>query len=310
MPNCFRDAVIVTGYSHPKYARSLAEFGKPRELRRCGGWILERQIPGFPFKDGMGCYPLFACRDWSKLNEDLNDLETELISLALVTDPFGDYDLAYLRRCFDFVKPFKEHFVADLSLQREEIVSKHHRKCVRRSLHRVIVERCESPVRVLDDWMRLYDFLKSKHNIDGIRAFSRLCFSKQLAVPGMVFFRVLNEGVTVGANLIYLQGDVAYGHLSAFDSQGYNLYAPYAVKWAAFDFLSDKVQWFNLGAGAGSRGDGEDGLSKFKMGWSTGTRTAYFCGRIFDNKKYLEIVKAKRIPDTDYFPAYRRGEFT
>lgn len=301
---------MLTGYAHPDYANSLAEFGSPRELPRCGGWILERQIPGFTLRDGMGCYPLFTCRDWSKLHEDLNDLETDLISLALVTDPFGDYDLAYLRQCFDFVKPFKEHFVVDLSLSREEIVSKHHRKCVRRSLEQVTVEICESPELFLSDWIRLYDFLKIRRNIGGIRAFSRLCFSKQLVVPGMVFFRVLHEGVTVGANLIYLQGDVAYGHLSAFDSQGYKLYASYAVKWAALDFLSEKARWFDLGAGAGTTSDAQDGLSKFKRGWSTGTRTAYLCGRIFDNENYLQIVKAKRISDNDYFPAYRNGEFT
>lgn len=300
----------MTGYAHPEYAYSLAEFGSPRELPRCGGWILERQIPGFPLRDGMGCYPLFVCRDWSKLHEDLNDLENDLISLSLVTDPFGDYELDYLRRCFDFVKPFKEHFVADLSLSKEDIVSKHHRKCVRRSLNRIIIERCETPVQFLDDWVRLYDLLKSKHNIDGIQAFSRRSFKKQLSVPGVLLFRVLYEGATIGANMIYIQEDVAYGHLSAFDSQGYDLYAPYAVKWAAFDFLFDKVRWFNLGAGSGISGEKEDGLAKFKKGWATGTRPVYFCGRIFNKEQYLEIIRSKGISDdTNYFPVYRKGEF-
>ena len=41
----------------------------------------------------------------------------------------------------------------------------------------------------------------------------------------------------------------------------------------------------------------------------TGTRTAYFCGRIFDRRLYQEIVKSAGIVDTDYFPAYRLGEF-
>ncbi len=301
---------MVTGYAHPDYANSFEEFGEPRELPRCGGWILERQIPCFPYKDAMSCYPLFACRDWSKLRDDLNELKNDLVSLTMVTDPFGDYNLAYLHECFDFVRPFKEHFVADLSLPREEIVSKHHRKCVRRSLKCVSVERCESPVQFLDDWIRLYDFLKSRHNINGIRAFSRRSFSRQLAVPGLVLFRILHEGTTVGANLIYLQKEVAYGHLTAFDPLGYNLYAPYAVKWCAFDFLSDKAKWYDLGAGAGTRSNGQDGLSKFKMGWSTSTRIAYLCGRIFDKEKYLAIVSTKKNLDTDYFPAYRSGEFT
>jgi len=300
---------MLTGYAHPEYARSLAEFGDPRELPRCGGWILERQIPDFPFKDGMGCYPLFSCQDWSQLHIDIEELKNDLISLVLVTDPFGDYDLAYLQRCFDFVKPFKEHFVADLNLQREDIVSKHHRKCVRRSKKRVTVERCDSPADFVDEWSRLYDFLKCRHDISGIQAFSKKSFSRQLSVPGTLLFRVLHEGAAVGANLLYIQADVAYGHLSAFDPQGYNLYAPYAVKWAILDFLFGKVRWFDIGAVAGSDSDGQDGLSKFKQGWSTGTRTAYLCGRIFDKVKYLEIAKAKGIPKNKYFPAYRYGEF-
>jgi hypothetical protein len=55
--------------------------------------------------------------------------------------------------------------------------------------------------------------------------------------------------------------------------------------------------------------DGKDGLSEFKMAFSTETRTTYFCGRIFNHQRYSEIVKAKGIPKTDYFPAYRKGEF-
>ena len=147
---------MLTGYAHPEYAHSLAEFGHPRELPRCGGWILERQIPGFPLKDGMGCYPLFACRDWSKLHEDLNDLEAELISIALVTDPFGDYDLGYLQRCFDIAKPFKEHFVADLRWPLNEIVSKHHRYYARKAQEHIKVELCTDARNCLEEWVQLY----------------------------------------------------------------------------------------------------------------------------------------------------------
>ena len=47
-------ADAVTGYLHPGYARSLAEFGTPRELERSGGWLLERAIPGSSYFDAMG----------------------------------------------------------------------------------------------------------------------------------------------------------------------------------------------------------------------------------------------------------------
>ncbi len=53
----------MTGYLHRHYALSLAQSGTARELPGGGGWILERRIPGFPYCDAMGGYPLFACRD-------------------------------------------------------------------------------------------------------------------------------------------------------------------------------------------------------------------------------------------------------
>ena len=37
----------------------------------CGGSILERPIGALPDRDAMGCYPLFACQDWSRLADDL-----------------------------------------------------------------------------------------------------------------------------------------------------------------------------------------------------------------------------------------------
>lgn len=300
---------MVTGYLHHKYAESLQEFGTPRELPRCAGWVLVRQIPGSPYYDGMGCYPIFACRDWSQLHADLKSLGDDLVTLTLITDPFWGGKLEDLQRCFDLVIPFKEHFVSDLSRPITEIVSKHHRKNARRALRDVCVERCPDPEQFLDEWADLYAVLIKRHDIGGIRAFSRQGFSRQLRVPGMVCFRVVYQDDVVGGNLFYVQGDVAYGHLSAFSPQGYALGASYAVKWAAIEYFADKLRWLTLGAGAGVWGDDSDGLTRFKRGWSTGTRTAYLCGRIFDQGRYSEVVRGKGVPSTGYFPAYRSGEF-
>src|SRR2546428_11489081 len=105
-----------TGYLHPGYAESLAEFGVPRPLPRSGGWILVREISGCSTRDATGCYPLFVCRNWSQLHDDLNDLRSDIVCLLIVTVPSGEYDVSYLRQCFpDVVRPFKEHFMVDLS---------------------------------------------------------------------------------------------------------------------------------------------------------------------------------------------------
>lgn len=302
---------MLTGYMHPLYAESLGEFGKPRELPQCGAWILERQIPGLSYRDAMGCYPLFACQDWSQLHADLKNLRKELVSLSLVTDPFGDYDVTYLRRCFrDVVIPFKQHFVVDLSRPMNTFVSKHHSRYAQKALGNVSIERCDDPQQFLNEWVDLYANLVATRNITGIPAFSKTTFARQLSVPGIVAFQAVREERTVGMLLWYIQEGVGYYHLGAHSPVGYDLRASFALFWFAIEyFAANGLRWLNLGAGAGVGGDGTDGLSRFKRGWSTGTRTAYFCGRIFDRAMYSEIVKAKGISATDYFPAYRKGEF-
>jgi hypothetical protein len=148
---------MVTGYLHPEYAQSLSEFGIPRALPRCGGWILKRSIPGFPDCDAMGCYPLFACQDWSQLYSDIEVLEGELVSLSIVTDPFGKYNRKYLNQCFENVVPFKEHFIVDLHQQINKCISKHHGRYAQKALQCIHVEKPEKPVDFIDDWVKLYD---------------------------------------------------------------------------------------------------------------------------------------------------------
>jgi len=302
---------LLTGYAHPTYAQSLAEFGTPLELSRCGGWILVRQIPGFPYHDAMGCYPLFACQDWSQLHADLEEIGNGLVSLSLVTDPFGEYDTTYLHQCFrDMVIPFKEHFIIDLSRPMDTFVCQHHRRYARKALQQLCVERCEEPTQFINEWNSLYGALIERHAINGILTFSKSAFLKQLSVPGVVAFRAVCEQTTVSMLLWYVQGEVGYYHLGASSDVGYELRASFALFWSAIGyFAANRLRWLNLGAGAGVQGDSTDGLTRFKRGWSTGTRIAYFCGRIFDHARYSEIVKAKGVSATNYFPAYRKGEF-
>lgn len=299
------------GYMHHDYAESLSEFGTPRELYRCGGWVLDRPIVGTPFYDAMGCYPLFTCTDWSQLHADLNDISDELVSISLVTDPFGEYDISYLKQCFtDVVISFKQHFIVDLSHSLSEFISKHHARYARQALSQLYIEKCEEPERLIYDWVSLYNNLIQRHSIKGITAFSGAALARQLSVPGIVVFRAVHNERTVGMVVWYVQKERCYYHLGAYSSEGYRLRASFALFRVAMEhFAANGVRWIDLGAGAGLRSNGTDGLSQFKQGWSTGTRTAYFCGRIFNRQRYMEIVRDREIFTEDFFPAYRKGEF-
>jgi hypothetical protein len=298
-----------SGYLHPAYVDSLAEFGTPRSLPRCGGWILECDIPGAAHRDGRGCYPLFFCRDWSQLAADLADIGDGLVSVSLVTDPFGAFEPAELERSFDVVRPFKEHVVIDCSRPIDAVVSKNHRYQARKALKHVAVEVCADPLSFLDEWVALYDVLVRRHHLRGIQAFSKTAFARQLAIPGAMVLRASHDGVTVGGLLSFQQGDLAYAHLVASSELGYGIGATYALFWSAIEHLSGKVRWFSIGGSPGVSAAGGSGLDFFKRGWSRETRTVYFCGRISHPRRYEEIVRARGGPPTSYFPAYRHGEF-
>ena len=122
--------------------------------------------------------------------------------------------------------------------------------------------------------------------------------------------RAIHEGETVGAHLWYHQGEVVHSHLAAVNARGYDLMASYAMYWTALESFSKMARWLNFGAGAGLDNSDQDGLTRFKRGWTTNTRTAYFCARIFDIQKYESLCTARDVSaKTNYFPAYRQGEF-
>lgn len=300
---------VITGHGHPSYAEALAEYGKPRALPRCGGWILERNVPGSPYRDAMGCYPLFACQDWSALGEDLEILRDELVSLAIVPDPFGNHQPLDLEGAFDFVRPFKEHVVVDLQGPWEEQISRHHQYMCRRALRHLEIRRCARPQDYLDDWVRVYGCLVARHGIEGMRAFSRRSLSLQLNVPGACFFVALCEGQVVGALLVYQQAEVAYAHLTGVDDIGYQLGASYALFHAALQHYADRAAWFNLSGVPGVSDTGGEGLRWFKQGWSRQMRQVYFCGRVFDQTAYDVLCRGRGDVTGSYFPAYRAGEF-
>lgn len=298
-------------YAHADYAGALAEFGTPRPLPRSGGWILERGITATTLKDAMGCYPIFSCLDWSSLRDDLDALTGELVALSLVADPFGDFTPGYLRECFNAkASPFKEHFVVDLSRSMSTSIASHHRRYAKKGLRELVIERTTEPTIWTPEWVDLYGHLIARHGITGISAFSPRCLAKQLAVPGVHAFRASQNSTVVGMVLWYVRGNIGYYHLGAYSPLGYELRASFPLFWSAIEYFADSgLHWLNLGAGAGASNDGQDGLTSFKRGWSSGTKTAYLCGHIFDQHTYNKLLTCLPMKGTNYFPAYRLGEF-
>jgi hypothetical protein len=302
----------VPAYRLPEYATSLAEFGTPLPLSLCNGWLLKRPILDTPWHDAMGCYPIFGCGDWNHLGDDLDQLTEQLVAVSLVADPFGNHTENLLSRCFDDVRAFKRHFIVDLRQPLRGVVTRHHQKCADRALSRIAVDLCRSPYECLDDWLKLFDGVVKRYDLAGIKAFSRVAFAQQLSLPGVVMFRAtLNEDL-VAAQLWFVDKTTAYSHLVASNQQGYDSLAAFGLHWFALSCFTDAgLRWADLGgaAGGGAVNERHDGLARFKRGWASGTRIAYFCKRVLNRSRYDAIVKRAGIEETEYFPAYRRGEF-
>ena len=295
-PECYRVRCRneLTGYMHPAYVDSFRDWGEPVALPRSGGWLLSRTVPGSDARDAIGCYPVFSCQNWNRLGEDISSLGEDLVAVSLVTDPFGDFEPTTLHTAFpDRCLPFKEHFVADLSKSRSAAISRHHRREAHRALRHFRIEVCASPADFLNDWIRLYQFLIERHAISGPQLFSPSIFARQFDVPGITLLRAVSDGATAGMSIWYKQGNVAYLHLSAFDATGYKWGgASYALLWTAWEWFAPQVRWLALGAGSGSIAR-DDGLSWFKSGWATARRTAYFCGRVLNRKRYETLMPPK-----------------
>jgi hypothetical protein len=210
------------------------------------------------------------------------------------------------------MRPYKRHFVADLHRNREEFVCRKHRSKVRKAFQSVKVQECNRPADIAADWVRLYTHLVERRAIRGIAAFSAEALVRMLEVPGLVALRATIDGEVVCILLVYLQGDVAYPHLQASSDAGYAACASYAAFWTAMEVLAAHgARWLDLGAGAGAQGDDSDGLNRFKEGWSSDTRQVYLCGRIFQPDTYARLAAERGpLPVTEYFPAYRAGEFS
>jgi hypothetical protein len=298
----------MQGYLHPAYAQSFSEIGDPLFLPKSKGWLIKRQIPNTEFFDAMGPYPLFLCKNWDLLLSDLELLKNELICVSLVIPPLTSFPDSFCQQ-FDICRPYKDHYLLDLSIPLNKTISKSRRKDVRKVSKNLRVELDKPPNINLDEWTFLYSNLVRRHKITGIRSFSEFSFKKQISIPETHFFRVTIDGILIGGNLFFTQGDIVYAHLSAFTDEGYDLGAPYVVKWVAINYFFEHFKWINFGGSTSNNQKNTTGLDIFKKGWSSQTMPSFFCGKILNKNKYYEIMKNTPNSNEKWFPAYRYGEF-
>lgn len=296
--------MTALGYRNRAYIDSLVDTSSVLSLEHSGGFLLQRRINSTDYSDATAPYPILSCVDWSGLKSDIDNMD-DLISVVAVTDPMGCYDELLLQDTFvDVVQPFKQHYLTDLNESPGKIIHKHHQRNIRKAqglCHVKIVQATD----YLEQWVVLYAHLVKRHKITGTAVFSRRAFTQQLQMQDMRAMVALINDEIVGMVLWVLQDDIAYYHLGAYNDKGYVANAAFALFAYAIEYFSDQagVNQLCLGGVAGHTDDENNGLARFKRGWSTHTRQSWLCGKVLQKEIYTRLSRHQS--DTAFFPAYR-----
>lgn len=294
----------VMGFAHPDFAQVYADLGQPVSLAGSGGTLLRRRIAGTDQTDLTGCYPFFCCADWSALDDDLALLRQDDVSLVLVADPFCEAPVERLARLFDFARPFKTHYVADLSKPLASFVSPDRIRQARKAARELEVEVAPSPPAMVDDWLSLWERSRHADHASGETRLSREAAERLFRVPGIVVIRALHRGRTVGMHVEVQQGDVIHGHFATYDPECYRLGVSALLNLYELEYFAARARFYNHG-GVPGREDRQNGLSRFKQDFSNTTRTAFLCGSVLDPAAYARLTTRKIDPGSAFFPAYR-----
>ena len=251
----------------------------------------------------MGCYPICVFEANEGMGDDLAELaRLGMVSLVVVTDCLTQPVRAFLDSHFDYVRPYKTHYVYDMRLPNGEY-TKHHRDRVRRAR-----KSCETRVVALsehlDSWCDCYETLVKRKGITGIQRFSRAYFETIGAMQEAVTIAAFAGGEFVSGHIWFRYGRYAYAHLAASTELGYTLRSAFAIYDHAIQLFRNECT-IDFGGGAGVEAAESDGLAAFKKGFANDARGNFLCGKILDPPAY-EHLSAHADRTAGYFPAYRR----
>src|SRR5208283_155928 len=239
----------------------------------------------------------------SDLGEGLEALRKGgFVSATLVVDGLLGPPLNLLKGAFTVAWPFKTHYLVDPTGAYRP--SKHHRYEIRRATQRGIEIRTV-PLRViLDTWTALYEELVYRHRIAGVQRFTRESFEALAACKGLTAVAAYIGGELIACHLWFQYKDFVWSHLAASNALGYATGAAYVVYDQSIRNFSGHL--INLGGSAGIADAADDGLARFKAGFSNRTRAAYLIGSVLDPTTYESLCAERGDPNAhDYFPAYR-----
>lgn len=286
-------------YNSAEFINSFKGLSEVQSLEKTQTCVRLREIEGTAYQDAINLSPRFYIDDERSLQNAVNELKNrDIISATLIPDPLKP--LPNADRIFDVTAPFKTHYVLDYAQDWE--ARGIHKSNIRYAKNKCEVKRIHFS-EYLKDWQKLWDVLVERHQIKGLGKFSESHFKSLANVPGLVTYGAFdNDGNIIAMSLWFETPDYAVSHLNACTPEGYKAQANYAIYNFLIQDMKDKKS-LDLGGNFGLKDNPEDGLSKFKAGFSNTTKPSFIAGVICDSQKYKELSAGKE--NTSFFPAYR-----
>ncbi|MDX1975378.1 MAG: hypothetical protein SFT92_06850 [Rickettsiales bacterium] len=286
-------------YATAAYGESLAHWGKDIWVPAWNMPVVMRPIADAAF-DVAGVYPFSAFPPDTNIQAGLDFIrEHGAVSATFVLDDYHRPNLEVLRDTSTVLRPFKTHYInrPELGPLRYDT---HHSRALKKALTQVQVKAFALSEH-LPSWCALYDYLIQELKLTGLHAFPHEYHRQIAAIPGMVAIGGWIEDRFVSCHIWACDDKTAHSHLVASNAEGYEARAGFAVNDFSLRYFADK-QVINFGGGAGNTDDPDDGLARFKRGFSNDTAQSYIAGIVLDETRYKSYSGAAQ---TDYFPAYR-----
>lgn len=288
-------------YATREYAQTLTHVGRPLYVEAWDTHVIVRAWQD-GVEDAMGTYPLACLAEDSSLAAGLGALRSAgLLTVTLVVDGLAGPPLVELRKAFAHIRPFKTHFVVDPAIA-PYAPSPHHQYEIRRALRRGVEVREHALRDILDEWTLLYQNLIERHAIAGVQRFSRASFEALAACEGVCAFGAWLDGDLVSCHLWVRHEQRVWSHLAASSEAGYAAGAAYAIYDRSIRHFEGRL--VSLGGSAGLAA-ADDGLARFKAGFSNRTLEAHVVGEVLDAGRYEIVCALRGASAGDYFPLYR-----
>jgi hypothetical protein len=293
---------VTHPYATDVYARSLLRDGRTVSVPEWGCSVLVRPVAD-GLEDAAGVYPLaILAKDADILGGLVRLGRLGLVSIVAVVDDFHRPPLERLSREFDFVRPFKQHFLHRPDLT-QPAYNKHHRYEVRRA-ERALEVGVMDLGRHLDDWIELYATLMARHELSEMHKLPPAHHPALATLDGVTAIGAWLGKELVACHIwVHDRGHV-HSHLGASSESGYACSAAYVVYDASIRHFRD-AELINLGGAAGYVDHPDNGLTRFKRGFSNAAARSYICGKILDPDRYSALVERTAPHQTEFFPAYR-----